>query len=117
MSRQNDIKFTGRVSYISPVQTRGANGFELRQLVVEETEGQYPQSMLVEFSGKRIGEVDGLTVGAVVTVAVNCKAREYNGRWFGSLNGWKVEQRGATQDAQPEQAAGERAGGDDNIPF
>lgn len=77
----------------------------MRQTVkLEHESGQYPKSIVFDVSGSHIEECN-LGRGEVVTVHLNINAREYNGRWFNSIECWKVERDGQQQGTQqPAQA-------------
>jgi hypothetical protein len=40
--------------------------------------------------GKSIDKAANLRVGQDVTIDVNIGSREYNGKWFTEVSGWKV---------------------------
>lgn len=69
-----------------------------KQLMVIETYGQYPKKVAIAFMGAdKINALQQFPVGTAVKVHVNLESREYNGKWYDSINGWKVEHGSATQ--------------------
>ena len=72
-----------------------------KQNLVIRTEGQYPEVIAVEFLNDKIDLLHGLAEGQKVDVSVNVRGREWSGRYFVSLAGWKVEQVGG-QAQQPQ---------------
>jgi single-strand DNA-binding protein len=52
---------------------------------------KYPQTPSVEFINDKGDLLDGFNVGDTVKVYFNLRGREYNGRYYTSLDGWKVE--------------------------
>lgn len=87
-------------------QTTG-NAWTTQEFVVEEIKDRYPQRMCFSVFGeeKLNNWVGLLQVGSFVRVHFDIDAREYNGRWFNSMNAWKVEsalEQTTTQQAQQE---------------
>ncbi len=80
---------TGKVKLIQPVQTFGS-GFTKREMVVIVEEGKYPQEINLEFVQDKVGLLENLQVGQEVTVTFDIRGREYNGRYFNNLQGWKI---------------------------
>jgi hypothetical protein len=92
------MTITGVVHHIGPVETVGDKGFTKRLLVVR-TESQYDNLIPVELKKDKTSLADGLKVGQSVTVHVNVGGREYNGKFYPSITGWKIE---AGQSAPPQ---------------
>ena len=83
-------KIIGKVLHVGPVESVGAKGFKKRLLVVE-TQDKYPAILAVEWNRDRLDDPQGLTRGDVVTVEARVDGREYNGRYYVSLIGQRVE--------------------------
>lgn len=73
------------------------------QTAVIETHEQYPKRVAFDVLGDKITEFN-LQVGEDVTVSFDINAREYNGRWFNSVNAWNVIRQ--TQQATAQAPAG-----------
>jgi hypothetical protein len=84
------MTITGVVHHIGPVETVGDKGFTKRLLVVR-TDQQYDNLIPVELKKDKTALADGLKVGQSVTVHVNVGGREYNGKFYSSITGWKIE--------------------------
>jgi single-strand DNA-binding protein len=80
---------TGKVKLIQAVQTFGS-GFTKREMVVIVQDGKYPQEINLEFVQDKVGLLENLQVGQDVTVTFDIRGREYNGRYFNNLQGWKI---------------------------
>jgi len=99
----------GKIVYLGDVETRGASGYQVRLMVVEEPDKQYPEKAVIEFGGKSVDRLTGVECGDAVRAYFNLSAREWTNKegktqWFGSLRGWKIErtgERAARQDAPP----------------
>ena len=59
------------------------------QTSVIETHEQYPKRVAFDVLGDKITEFN-LKVGDEVTVSFDINAREYNGKWWNSVNAWNV---------------------------
>jgi single-strand DNA-binding protein len=80
---------TGKVKLIQPVQTFDS-GFTKREMVVIVEDGKYPQEINLEFVQDKVGLLENLQAGQEVTVTFDIRGREYNGRYFNNLQGWKI---------------------------
>jgi hypothetical protein len=84
------MEVKGKVKVVNATEEVGAKGFKKRLLVVE-TEETYPQSIPVEFVQDKCNLLDYIQVGQDVTVQINLRGSEYNGRYYVQLQGWKIE--------------------------
>ena len=101
MSEKIEIK--GKVETILEIQEFDS-GFKKRTIVVN-TGGKYPQTVPIDFAKEKIDLLDNLAKGQEVTIGVNIRGNEYNGKYYVSLAGWKVD-------------AGSVTGNDlDDVPF
>jgi len=81
---------TGKVKLIQDAQTFGS-GFTKREVVVTVEDGKYPQEINIEFLQDKVSLLDALQVGQEVTISFDIRGREYNGRYFNNLVGWKIQ--------------------------
>lgn len=88
------IVVTGAVVRVLETKTSGENSFKSRSVHVK-TEGQYSQTLEIQFNQGNIDLLNSLTAGQRVNITINLKGREYqkegNPLVFNSLVGWKVE--------------------------
>lgn len=110
-------ELTGKIKLLQDPKTFDS-GFTKREMVVIVEDGKYPQEINLEFVQDKIALLDNLQPGQEVTVSFDIRGREYNGRYFNNLQGWKVvtgeENAGDAHDAQypgPDDFA------DQDIPF
>ena len=80
---------TGKIKLIQEPQTF-KSGFTKREMVVTVEDGKYPQDISLEFVQDKISLLDGLQPGQEVTVTFDIRGREYNGRYFNNLQGWRI---------------------------
>ena len=101
---------------------------------VLETQEQYPKKLAFDVTNDKIDQLN-IQLGEILTVQFDINAREYNGRWFNSVNAWNVirqtQQSTAqaraivgqpsapyTSHAQPQQPQSTAPSSDpDNLPF
>ena len=113
---------TGKIKLIQDPKTFDS-GFTKREMVVIVEEGKYPQEINIEFVQDKTALLDNLQPGQEITVTFDIRGREYNGRYFNNLQGWKVE----TLESQPAHTAEGQSSAphyptpsdfeDDDIPF
>lgn len=82
---------TGKIIAVLPTRSgTSAKGTQWSsQTAVIETHEQYPKRVAFDVLGDKITEFN-LQVGEEVTVSFDINAREFNGKWFNSVNAWKV---------------------------
>ena len=82
---------TGKIIAVLPTRSgTSARGTQWSsQTAVIETHEQYPKRVAFDVLGDKISEFN-LQVGEEVTVSFDINAREYNGKWWNSVNAWKV---------------------------
>jgi len=85
------MEILGTIKVIGAEEVVGAAGTFKKRLVVVQTEEQYPQSIPVDFVQDKCSILDKFAVGEQVKVSVNVRGNEYNGKYYVSLNGWKIE--------------------------
>jgi hypothetical protein len=61
-----------------------------KKTVLVETTGQYSQTIPVEFLNKNIDLVNNLQIGQTVNLAINLNSREYKGKYYINVTGWKI---------------------------
>jgi len=96
-------ELTGKIKLIQDPRTFDS-GFTKREMVVIVEDGKYPQEINLEFVQDKVALIESLQPGQEVTVTFDIRGREYNGRYFNNLQGWKVEvlgDRAGTPDENP----------------
>lgn len=94
----------GKVILVGNTEEVGQNGFTKRVIVVETAE-QYPQKLAIDFVKDKTSLLDKFKVGDNVSVGVNLRGSEYNGRYFVNLQGWKINSNDAETTALVKQNA------------
>lgn len=85
----------GKVYFKSEVELIGSNQMR-KQIVVIQTDAEYPQKLPIEFIKDKVDLLNNLQIGEQVKVSVNVRGNEYQDRngitRFGlSFQGWKAE--------------------------
>lgn len=84
---------TAPIHYISPVMQVSEN-FQKRELILNdswEKDGKnYPNYVLIEFTGDKMSLLDNFAPGQRVTVEAYVNGREYQGRYFNTIKGMNV---------------------------
>jgi len=82
-------ELTGKIKLIQEAKTFDS-GFTKREMVVVVEDGKYPQEINIEFVQDKVALLDTLHPGQEITVTFDIRGREYNGRYFNNLQGWKI---------------------------
>ncbi|MFI3324295.1 MAG: DUF3127 domain-containing protein [Rikenellaceae bacterium] len=94
------MEFEGTVFEILPAAsgTSARGEWQRQEVVFEMMDGQYARKVVVTFFNKE-AEVKALVKGQSYTVSINLESREYNGRWYTNVNGWRVQSKQAAAPA------------------
>jgi single-strand DNA-binding protein len=76
--------------------------FQAREFVVEVADGNYPQMIKFQLLQERCQLLDGYNEGEEVKVHFDLRGREWQGKFFTTLNCWRIEKSDGTS-AQPVQ--------------
>lgn len=98
------MEIVGKIILKLPLQSgvsQAGNNWKKQEYVLE-TEDSYPKKVHFDFFGDKADQFP-LNVGDRVRLSFDIESREYNGRWYTSIRGWKAEP--ATAEA-PQQVAG-----------
>jgi hypothetical protein len=113
-------ELSGKIKLLQEAKTFDS-GFTKREMVVIVEDGKYPQEINIEFVQDKVGLLDALQPGQEVTVTFDIRGREYNGRYFNNLQGWKItaaqEESGIPPHTQAPDGPPPGEFGDDDIPF
>ena len=83
-----------------------------KRLVVVKTEGDYPQTIPVEFTQDKTAVLDKYSIGDNVTVEFNLRGNEFKGKYYVSLLCWKTSKLDGSSASTN---TGDK--GDDSLPF
>ena len=97
MSTNNSTTIEGKIIHLGQVEQKSEK-FRMR-IVVIETGDKYPQQIPVQFTNANVDKADSLKLGDAVSVSCNIRGREYGGKWYLSLDAWRIEAKSAPQPA------------------
>ena len=85
------MEIQGKIIAVLPTRSgTSARGTQWSsQTAVIETQEQYPKKLAFDVINDKIEQLN-IQVGEFLTVQFDINAREYNGRWFNSVNAWNV---------------------------
>ncbi|MGL5731867.1 MAG: DUF3127 domain-containing protein [Bacteroidales bacterium] len=88
------MEFIGRVFQVGELQTgfssKSNKEWNKRQVVFTTSEeSQFPKKVAVDFMNNAATE--NFMEGSVYNVHFDLESREYNGKWYSSIRGFKVE--------------------------
>lgn len=89
------IQFIGERSGMS----KAGNPWKTKEYVLE-TKESYPRKIAFDFFGDRADQYP-LSVGDEIRLSFDIESREYQGRWYTSIRGWKSEPLAAEAPAAP----------------
>lgn len=79
--------------------SKAGNPWKKKEYVLETLEN-YPKKVHFDFFGERADQYP-LSVGDVITLSFDIESREYQGRWYTSIRGWKAEKGDAAMAGAP----------------
>ena len=88
-----------------PTQTgtsQSGKAWQKREFIIEETVGNYPNSLVITAFGGRVEKLNTLRVGDYVTARFDTQVREYNGRAFNNITLYDITQPQAQAQPQPQ---------------
>lgn len=110
----SDLKIKGAVKLINEVKVI-SDRFSVREFVITTLDDKYPQDILFQAVNDKMDMVAPLRKAQVVEVSFNLRGRDYNGRYYNTLDVWKV-----THDAEyvdPATSSVQPTTEQDDLPF
>lgn len=99
------MEVIGKIIHVLPevsgTSSRG-NTWKKREYVLETIES-FPKKIFFDFFGER-ADMYPLNLNDTIRLSFDIESREYNGRWYTSVRGWKAEKTDAS--AAPQQPQG-----------
>lgn len=120
----SNLSVSGRIQSILKLESgvsKSGKEWKKREFVVE-TEDQFPKTVCLTLFGDKLNLIDGYKMGDAVQVDFNLESREFNGRWFHSINAWKISGEPSTENSytpEPDAEVGNNSpdDGDSDLPF
>ena len=95
------MEVVGKIILKLPLQSgvsQAGNNWKKQEYVLE-TEDSYPKKVHFDFFGDKADQFP-LNVGDRVRLSFDIESREYTGRWYTSIRGWKAEAAAAAAAAE-----------------
>jgi hypothetical protein len=110
------MELTGKVVKILDLETISEK-FKKQVVVIEQTDAMYDKEVPVEFVNKSVDEISSqLEVGQNVKLGINLCGREWQGRYFVNIRGWRMFNDEISEDSVADPVGASNAGGSD-LPF
>ena len=91
----SELTMKGAIKLINPVKVI-SDKFSVREFVIT-TADKYPQEVIFQTVNDKMDIITPYGQGQEVTVSFNVRGREYNGKWYNTLDAWKVQGEAAVQ--------------------
>jgi hypothetical protein len=83
--------------------------------VSSNTGDQFNPEVCIGLFGDKVDLLNGVNVGDELTVSINVSSREFNGKYYTQVDGWKIAKGGSNQ--QPTIEQGNGSDDEDDLPF
>tara|TARA_A100001201_G_scaffold126380_1_gene110876 strand:+ start:2661 stop:2993 length:333 start_codon:yes stop_codon:yes gene_type:complete len=110
------MEITGKLKKVLKIESGTAkNGNEWKkQSCIVETDNKYNnQVCITAFGEENINSLNKLKIGSGVSISCNVYSREYNGKYYNQIDGWKF----ATSNDVLENSSAEDFVTSDEMPF
>jgi hypothetical protein len=85
-----DLQVTGTIKVIEPIK-QISDKFSVRMFVLTVPNGEYPQEVIFQLSQDKCKLLNEYSPGIDITVKFNLRGREYNGKYYNTLDVWNVQ--------------------------
>lgn len=79
------------VKHLPNATGEGKNGPWIKREFILQPPGQYAKPVCIQAFGDKGDVLEGLAEGEEILVHYDLESREYNSRWYTSVNAWKIE--------------------------
>lgn len=86
------MEITGKVVAVLEITSgtgKNGNEWKKRDFVIETADEKFPKKVCFTLFGDKVNTCP--MIDTTVTVSFDINAHEYNGKWFNSINAWKVD--------------------------
>jgi len=85
----SDSTIKGAIKLINPIKVI-SDKFSVREFVVTTPDEKYPQDIIFQTTNDKMAILDSIKPGQNVEVSYNLRGREFNGRYYNTLDAWRV---------------------------
>ena len=86
----SELTMKGAIKLINPVNVI-SDKFSVREFVITTLDEKYPQDVIFQTVNDKMDIITPYGQGQVVTVSFNVRGREYNGKYYNTLDAYKVQ--------------------------
>jgi len=86
----SELTMKGAIKLINPIKVI-SDKFSVREFVITTPDAKYPQEVIFQTVNDRMDVIAPYGVGQQVTVSFNVRGREYNGKYYNTLDAYKVQ--------------------------
>jgi hypothetical protein len=90
----SELTMKGAIKLINPIKVI-SDKFSVREFVITTPDAKYPQEVIFQTVNDKMDVIAPYGQGQVVTVSFNVRGREYNGKYYNTLDAYKVQGEGA----------------------
>jgi hypothetical protein len=84
-----ELTVTGTIKMIEPIK-QISDKFSVRMFVLTVPNGEYPQDISFQLAQDKCKMLDNYSPGIPITVKFNLRGREYNGKYYNTLDVWSI---------------------------
>jgi len=92
----SELTMKGAIKLINPVKVI-SDKFSVREFVITTLDEKYPQDVIFQTVNDKMDIIAPYGQGQEVTVSFNVRGREYNGKYYNTLDAWKVQGEATVQ--------------------
>ena len=86
----SELTMKGAIKLINPINVI-SDKFSVREFVIVTDDAKYPQEVIFQTVNDKMDVIAPYGQGQVVTVSFNVRGREYNGKYYNTLDAYKVQ--------------------------
>jgi hypothetical protein len=86
----SELTMKGAIKLINPIKVI-SDKFSVREFVITTPDAKYPQEVIFQTVNDKMDIIAPYGQGQEVTVSFNVRGREYNGKYYNTLDAWKVQ--------------------------
>ena len=91
-SNKMELKLKGKL-IVKSEPRQISEKFRVMDFVIETQDEKYPQSVQFQIMNDRISELDQYGIGEELEISFDVRGREYNGKYYNSLNAYKIQSK------------------------
>lgn len=87
------MELKGKVKVINDLSTES---LQKKQIVITLENSKYQNEVAIDFLKDKVSLLNNINSNDIVTIKINIQSREYQGKWYTNINGWKISNDLAT---------------------